>query len=110
MAPVHFEAALYGDKIPTPGEYLAAKGNGLHDISRCVGIWQRSTVVRILTDERYIGTYVIGKRVLREAGGTRSRLKDEREGFKIPNHHFVIVKKEVYDRVQAKLRHFKCDK
>ena len=46
---------LYADKIPTPGEYRAAKGNGFHDVSRCAGIWQRSTVLRILTDERYIG-------------------------------------------------------
>lgn len=102
--------ALYADKIPTPGEYRAAKGNGFHDVSRCAGIWQRSTVLRILTDERYIGTYVIGKRVLREVGGTRSRLKDESEWYKIPNHHPAIVEKEVYDQVQAKLRHFKCDK
>ncbi len=101
---------LYADKIPTPGEYRAAKGNGFHDISRCAGIWQRSTVLRILKDERYIGTYVIGKRVLREVGGTRSRLKDESEWYKIPYHHPAIVGKEIYDQVQAKLRHFKCDK
>lgn len=101
---------LYADKIPTPGEYRASKGNGFHDISRCAGIWQRSTVLRILTDERYIGTYVIGKRTLREIGGTRSRLKDESEWYKIPNHHSAIVGKEVYDQVQTKLRHFKCDK
>lgn len=101
---------LYADKIPTPGEYRASNGKGFHDISRCLGVWQRSTVLRILTDERYVGTYVIGKRVLREVGGTRSRLKDESEWYKIPNHHPSIVEKEVYDQVQAKLRHFKCDK
>nr|WP_312577731.1 recombinase family protein [Sedimentibacter sp.] len=102
--------ALYAEKIPTPGEYRAAKGKGFHDISRCGGIWQRSSVLRILTDERFIGTYIMGKRVLKEVGGKRSRLKDESEWFKIPNHHPAIIEKAVYEQVQAKLLHFKCDK
>jgi site-specific DNA recombinase len=102
--------ALYADGIPTPGEYRAAKGKGFHDISRCAGIWQRSAVLRILTDERYIGTYIMGKRTLKEVGGKRSRLNDESEWIKIPNHHPAIIEKAVYEQVQAKLLHFKCDK
>lgn len=102
--------ALYADGILTPGEYRAAKGKGFHDISRCGGIWQRSSVLRILTDERYIGTYIMGKRTLKEVGGKRSRLKDESEWFKIPNHHPSIIEKSVYEQVQAKLLHFKCDR
>ena len=101
---------LYADGIPTPGEYRAAKGKGFHDISRCSGIWQRSSVLRILTDERYIGTYIMGKRTLKEVGGKCSRLKDESEWFKIPDHHPAIIEKAVYEQVQAKLIHFKCDK
>ena len=37
-------------------------------------------------DERYIGTYVIGKRAVTEIGGHRIRLKDESEWYKIPDH------------------------
>lgn len=101
---------LYADKIPTPGEYRAMNGKGFHDISRCGGIWQRSTVLRILGEERYIGTYIMGRYTLKEIGGKRSRRKDESEWFKIPNHHPAIIEKALYEQVQAKLLHFKCDK
>ena len=67
---------LYKRGIPTPGEYKAARGNHTHDITRTRGIWSSSTVLRILEDERYIGSYVIGKRAVLEVGGNRSRLKD----------------------------------
>ena len=65
---------LYQRGIPTPGEYKAAHGNHTHDISRTHGIWSSSTVLRMLEDERYIGTYVIGKRAVLEVGSTRSRM------------------------------------
>ena len=57
--------------IPTPGEHKAAKGKIYHDISRCCGIWIRSTILRLLRDERYIGTYIMGKRQVTEVGATR---------------------------------------
>jgi DNA invertase Pin-like site-specific DNA recombinase len=102
--------ALFERKIPTPGEYRAAMGKAHHDISRCRGIWDRTMILRILGDERYIGTYIMGKRTLKEIGGKRSRLKDESEWYKIPEHHPAIISKELYEQVQAKLLHFKCDK
>lgn len=102
--------ALYEKEIPTPGEYKVSRGNKTHDVSRCHHIWSRSTVLRMLVDERYMGTYVIGKRTVREIGGTRSRLKDESEWFKIPNHHPAIIDKTVFERVQAQLMHFKSEK
>lgn len=61
----------------------------------------------ILTDERYAGTYVIGKRAVKEIGGTRSRLKDESEWIKIPDHHPAIVSMELYEQVNAVRRQFK---
>ena len=97
--------ALYRQKIPTPGEYKASKGNTAHDTSKTHGIWQRSTVLRILEDERFTGTYIIGKRAVREIGSTRNRMKDKSEWFIIPDHHPAIISKEVYDKVQSQLRH-----
>lgn len=102
--------ALLERGVPTPGEYKAAKGIGGHDVSRCAGIWQASTIHHILTDERYIGTYVIGKRTVTEVGGHHVRLKDESEWFRIPDHHPAIVSKEVYEQVQARLPHMKSAK
>ena len=67
---------LFKRGIPTPGEYKATHGQQYHDVSRSRGRWSSSTVLRILEDERYIGSYVIGRRAVIEVGGTRSRLKD----------------------------------
>lgn len=88
---------LYALHTPTPGEYKASKGNTNYDISRTHGIWDSSTVLRILKDERYIGTYVMGKCAVKEIGGTRLRLKDESEWFKIPDHHPAIVSRELFE-------------
>ena len=101
---------LYLRGIPTPGEYKAQHGMAHHDISRCHHMWQRSSVLRILSDERYIGTYIIGKRAVREVGGHKTRLKAESEWFKIPNHHPAIVEQAVYEQVQAGLQRFVCEK
>ena len=87
--------------IPTPGEYKAAHGNHTHDISRTHGIWTNSTVLRILDDERYVGTYVIGKRAVLEVGGTRSRKKDREKWFIIPDHHEPLIEKALFERIQA---------
>ena len=64
------------------------------------------TVLRMLEDERYIGTYVIGKRAVTEIGGHRIRLKDESEWYKIPDHHPAIVSKELFEQAKAGIRRF----
>ena len=92
---------LFRRNIPTPGQYKAAHGNHTHDISRCHGIWSTSTILRILEDERYIGSYVIGKRAVLEVGGTRSRMKDRDKWYIIPDHHTAIVEKAIFEKVQA---------
>jgi len=33
------------------------------------GIWPESSIIHILDDERYTGTYIIGKREVTEVGG-----------------------------------------
>jgi DNA invertase Pin-like site-specific DNA recombinase len=102
--------ALYEKRIVTPGEYKKANGKGFHDVSRSIGIWQNTTILRMLTDERYTGTYVIGKRAVTEIGGGRVRMKDESEWVKIPDHHPAIISRETYERVNAAMLHFKCPK
>ncbi|MCL2776073.1 MAG: recombinase family protein [Oscillospiraceae bacterium] len=101
---------LYEKKIPTPGEHKKANGKNFHDVSRSIGIWQRSSVRRIIGDERYMGTYIMGKRTVREIGSNRNKIKDESEWFKIPNHHEAIISKELFDKVNSKMLHFKSPK
>ena len=96
--------------IPTPAEHKAAHGYNGHDISRCYGIWQESSVIHILEDERYTGTYIMGKREVTEVGGHRVRMKDESQWIKIPDHHPAIISKELFDQVQAQRPRFKCPK
>ena len=102
--------ALFERGIPTPGEYKTAHGFNGHDTSRCCGIWCTSTVVHILDDERYIGTYIMGKREVTEVGGRQQRMKDEEQWIKIPDHHTAIISKELFEQVQAVRSRFKCPK
>ena len=95
--------ALLERNIPTPAEYKAAHGFHGHDISRCCGIWPESSVIHILEDERYTGTYIIGKREVTEVGGHHVRMKDECQWVKIPDHHPAIISKELFDQVQAQV-------
>ena len=97
---------LFKRGIPTPGEYKAAHGQKYHDVSRSRGRWSGATVLRILEDERYIGSYVIGRRAVIEVGGTRSRRKERDKWFIIPDHHPAIVDKELFEKVQAVQRRF----
>ena len=101
---------LYERKIPTPGEYKASKGRKIHDVSRIHRIWQRSTIRNILLDERYIGTYVMGRKQVIEVGGTRLRNRDESEWGRIPDHHPVIISKELSERVQELKPRKRCIK
>lgn len=102
--------ALFDCNVPTPGEYKKAKGQPYHDVSRCGGIWQRSTLARLLRDERYTGTYIIGKSRRVEVGSNHVRMKDESEWVKIPNHHPAIIPAELYGRVQELFKRPKCVK
>ena len=69
-------------------------------------MWSNATVLRILDDERYTGTYVIGKRAVLETGGTRNRNKDREKWFILPDRHEPLTDKELFERVQAPARRF----
>mgnify|MGYP000382195144 CR=1 FL=1 len=92
---------LSRQQIPTPGEHKARKGIKTHDVSRTHGMWCNSTVLRILADERYMGTYVIGKREVTEIGGHKMRSKAESDWIKIPNHHIPLVNEEIFSKANA---------
>ena len=97
---------LYKRGIPTPAEYKITRGQKIHDISRTHGIWCDSTIVRYLADERYTGTYIIGKRTVLEVGGNNSRMKDRSKWYIIPDHHPAIVDKALFDKVQETVRRY----
>lgn len=98
---------LSRQQIPTPGEHKVRKGIKTHDVSRTHGMWCNSTVLRILADERYMGTYVIGKREVTEIGGHKMRSKAESDWIKIPNHHIPLVNEEIFSKANASIQRFK---
>ena len=97
---------LYEKHIPTPGEYRVKANEWKYSVDRIQGVWSCSTVLRILADERYAGTYIIGKYTVKEIGGTKVRKKDESEWFKIPDHHPPIVDADLFVRANAAIRKF----
>ncbi len=67
-------------------------------------------MIKILDDERYTGTYIMGKREVMEVGSRQMRMKDESQWIKIPDHHPAIISKELFDQVKAQRSRFKCPK
>lgn len=102
--------ALFERGVPTPGEYKASKGQNYHDVSRAGHIWQRSTLVRMLADERYTGIYIMGKRRCVEVGSNHVRMRDKSEWIKIPDHHPALISHELYEQLQEQFHHGACVK
>ena len=88
-------------RIPPPAEYRALKGNRRYDISHSRGIWHTSSVLNILSDERYTGDYISGKTSVVEVGSQRQHKNPKEKWIRIPNHHPAIISHEQFDAVQA---------
>ncbi len=81
--------------IPTPIQYKAQKGLSSCDISKCK-YWKSETIANILSNEIYMGMYVMGKRQVTDVGSKRRILKTEDKWVKIPNHHPAIISEEIF--------------
>lgn len=95
--------------FPTPGEIKAAKGNKTFDVSRVHGRWNIGTVIRILDDERFLGTYIHGRYAVTEIGSTHYRKQARDKWHIIPNHHPAIIEQELFDKAHEKLHRFSID-
>ncbi len=96
---------LYHRKIVTPKIYKEGR-KSQKDLPYHSYIWSTTTIKRILSDEQYIGTYVMRKTAVKELG-ERATKREEKDWIKISGHHEAIIKKEIFEQVQKQLFHFK---
>ncbi len=99
---------LYNKKIIAPEKYKGYKRKYKTSNLYHPCIWNITTVHRILSDEQYIGTYIMRKSMIKECG-EKSTKREEKDWIKIPNHHEAIIEKETFEQVQEKLLHFKIE-
>ena len=99
---------LYNKKIIAPEKYKGYKRKYKTSNLYHPCIWNITTVHRILSDEQYIGTYIMRKSMIKECG-EKSTKREEKYWIKIPNHHEAIIEKETFEQVQEKLLHFKIE-
>ena len=89
---------------------LYASGGSTRDVASLLRperglVMQASSVTRLLTNCRYYGANVIGKKQARKqrSGGTRTKYMPRETWTIRPHMHEPIVSKELFDQVQARL-------
>jgi len=82
---------------PTPREHIEML-RGKEIKPEC--LWENRAVLRILTNEQYIGTYVSGKQVSKAIGSHSKIHTDKSEWIIIPDSHPPIISREIFERVQ----------
>ena len=86
--------------LPTPAQYKAQNGLNSYDISRCK-YWKASTINDILSNEIYMGTYIMCKRKSADVGSKLQVRRDKSEWIKIPNRYPAIVTEDIFLKAQA---------
>ena len=85
----------------------AAEGYGAAEISRRLYAQSiNTTILRMLADEQYIGTYIQGRATVRDIGSDHIRKKDRSEWFILPDHHEPIVSRDLFEAANKNLRRF----
>jgi len=88
---------LFQAGYPTPREHIELL-RGKEIKPEC--LWENRAVLRMLTNEQYIGTYISGKQVSKAVGSSSKILTDKSEWIVMPDKHTPIISKEIFERVQ----------
>jgi len=87
--------------IPTPLVYKRINGydrkwRKINDTNH----WTRAIVIKILRDERYIGSTISGKTRVSKVGSNQRIKQSKNEWIVVPNTHEPIIPREVFNEAQ----------
>jgi len=92
--------------IPTPSAYKNKTGNKKKwtNIKEENVFWTKASILRILKEERYTGTFVGGMWEAGKLGSNESTIKPKEEWIRIPNSHPTIIKRELFDIIAGMIQ------
>ncbi len=95
---------LNTENILPPCKYIESKR-----YEKCKGVWTKTTVYRILTNEVYIGT-VVGKKSYKINHKLKTRvITPKNERIYVKDKHEAIIEKKKFEMVQIKMKErIKC--
>ncbi|WP_409967809.1 recombinase family protein [Bengtsoniella intestinalis] len=99
--PTRIQNELYKRKVLTPSEYKASKGKKHTKLPLVPALWTQTVILNKLRDERYTGTYIMGKSEVKSVGSRGVKKKDESSWYKIPDHYPAIIDRETFDKANA---------
>ncbi len=97
---------LNQESVPSPQSLNTQRKSGLKNHkSRADAFWTASTVVRILSDQRYTGTAVYGKTQPKNVGSRKAVIVPEAQQYIVPNSHPALISPEIFRTVNSTIKH-----
>ena len=100
-----FDSYLNGYSLDWIAEQMSQTGLLTSDRRSC---WQHTTILYVLTNEKYIGDALAQKTFASAFPFVKKRNKGERDQFYTENTHPAIIPKESFDKVQELLKRKSC--
>jgi DNA invertase Pin-like site-specific DNA recombinase len=92
---------LNNAEVPTAQEHKTQQGIKRNWVRSKISYWQASKITQILSEERYTGTMIFGKRQRVEIGKCEMKLMPESEWIIIPDAFPAIITSEQFEKVRA---------
>lgn len=95
---------LNGEDVEAPAVYIKRTvGYDCQKDHKGKMIWNNATVMRMLRNESYVGTYVYHKYEQTAVGGGAKKVLDPEKWKRVPNNHPAIISDADFERVQNRL-------
>ena len=95
---------LNGESVEAPAAYIKRTvGYDCQKDHKGKLIWNNATVMRMLRNESYVGTYVYHKYEQTSVGGGAKKVLDPEKWKRVPNNHPAIISDADFEQVQDRL-------